>query len=131
MGACAPRRGDRLVDVDGPRLVTGVGYKAWKALERRHAKRLRGKRLWRPDFSDSIPDGENERETWDTKAYAVFSVVSMFVDCEKKYRDFTGSRRFHLCLFSRRHPRAGDFVLVRADEYAADQAELAQLRGAM
>lgn len=89
-----------------------------------------GKRLWRPDYSDSIPDGENAAETWDTKAYAAFSVVSMFVECEKKYREFTGSRRFHLCLFSRRHPAAGDFVLVRARDYAADQSELLELRSA-
>jgi hypothetical protein len=100
----------------------------WKDLERRHARRMRGKRLWRPDFGESMPDGENEDETWDTKCYASFSVVEMFVQAEKKYRQFTGDRRFTLVLFSRKHPRAGDFVLVRADEYAADQEELEQRR---
>lgn len=105
-----------------------AGYAPWKALERRHAKRMRGRRLWRPDYSDSQPDGETGRETWDTKAYAAFSVVALFVECELKYRAFTGDRRFHLCLFSRRHPRAGDFVLVKAQDYADDQAELERLR---
>lgn len=90
----------------------------WKDLERRHAKRMKGVRLWRPDFSDSQPDGESTLEAWDTKAYAAFSVVALFIECEKKYREFTGKRNFHLCLFSRRHPRAGDFVLVRAARYA-------------
>lgn len=91
----------------------------WKALERRHPKRfLGGVRLWRKDFGDSEPDGEAPTEVWDTKCFATFSVVALFVECEKKYREFTGSRNFHLCLFSRRHPRAGDFVLVRAARYA-------------
>lgn len=91
----------------------------WKALERRHAKRMPGGvRLWRPDFSESQPDGEARTETWDTKCYERFSVVSLFVECEKKYRAFTGKRNFHLCLFSRDRPRAGDFVLVRAERYA-------------
>lgn len=90
----------------------------WKDLERRHAKRMGGERLWRPDFSDSAPDGESETDTWDTKAYASFSVIRLFVECEKKYRAFTGSRRFHLCLFDRSRPRAGDFVLLRASDFA-------------
>lgn len=93
-------------------------YAPWKALERRHAKRMGGERLWRPDFSDSQPDGQTDQHTWDTKAYASFSVIKLFVECEKKYREFTGSRRFHLCLFSRRHPKAGDFVLIPADYFA-------------
>jgi hypothetical protein len=92
--------------------------KPWKALERRHAKRMGGERLWRPDFGESAPDGESETEVWDTKCYQRFSVVEMFVVCERKYREWAGDRRFHLCLFSREHPRAGDFVLQRADVYA-------------
>lgn len=90
----------------------------WKNLERRHAKRMGGTRLWRPDFGESMPDGETERDTWDSKCYARFSVIGLFVECEKKYREFTGDRRFHLCLFDRSRPRAGDFVLLRADDFA-------------
>lgn len=105
------------------------GYSAWKALERRHAKRMRGERLWRPDFGDSAPDGESDTDIWDTKAYARFSIISLFVECEKKYREWAPGKRFHLCLFSRDRVRAGDFVLLRADEYAQDRAELERLRG--
>lgn len=90
----------------------------WKALERRHAKRLGGKRLWRPDFGESMPDGENDAETWDAKCYARFSVIGLFVAAEKKYRKFTGDRSFHLVLFDRSRRGAGDFVLVRAARYA-------------
>ena len=95
-----------------------MSYSAWKQLERRHAKRMEGERLWRPDFGDSIPDGESDTDTWDTKAYAKFSVVALYRECEKKYRDFTGSRRFHLVLFDRRFPKLGDLVLLPADEFA-------------
>jgi len=95
----------------------------WKALERRHAKRFPdGVRIWRQDFGEVKPDGECPTDTWDCKCYARFSVVEMYVKAEKKYREYnsigTTPRRFHLCLFSRQHPRAGDFVLVRANEYA-------------
>lgn len=96
-----------------------AGYSAWRTLERRHAKRMGGERLWRPDFGDSAPDGQTDRDVWDTKAYAKFSVVSLFVECEKKYREWAGGRRFHLCLFARDHHRAGDYVLLRADDFAA------------
>ena len=92
--------------------------KPWKALERRHAKRMGGQRLWRPDFGESAPDGESDTDVWDTKCYQRFSVIEMFRECEAKYRKFADGRRFHLCLFSRDHPRAGDFVLQRADVYA-------------
>lgn len=95
-----------------------MAYSAWKQLERRHAKRFwNGVRLWRPDFGDSAPDGECDTDVWDTKVRANFSVVGMFVECEAKYRKWAGERRFHLCLYSRKHPRAGDFVMVRADDY--------------
>jgi hypothetical protein len=92
--------------------------KPWKALERRHPKRFAGGvRLWRPDFSEELPDGESPTDVWDAKCYKRFSVVELFVRCERKYRAYTGSRRFHLVLFSRDHPRAGDFVLLRAGDY--------------
>ena len=90
----------------------------WKDLERRHAKRLGGERLWRQDFSEVAPDGQTESDVWDTKCFQRFSVVELFVRCEKKYRQFAQGRRFHLCLFSRDHPRAGDFVLARARDYS-------------
>jgi hypothetical protein len=92
--------------------------KPWKALERRHAKRMGGERLWRPDFGESAPDGESEHDVWDTKCYQRFSVIEMYRECEAKYRKFANGRRFTLVLFSRDHPRQGDFVLVRADDYA-------------
>jgi len=94
------------------------GYAPWKALERRHAKRMGGKRLWRPDFSESQPDGESETDVWDAKAYATFRVHTIFAECEKKYREFAAGRRFHLVLFSRKHPRLGDLVVLKADDYA-------------
>jgi hypothetical protein len=100
----------------------------WKALERRHAKRMRGERLWRQDFSEVAPDGENPDEIWDTKCFKRFSVVELFLRCESKYKAFANGRRFTLVLFSREHPKAGDFVLLRASDYAADQAALASLR---
>lgn len=89
---------------------------------------MRGERLWRPDYGDSAPDGQNESEVWDAKCFARHSVVSLFVECEKKYREWAGQRRFHLVLYSRDRPRAGDFVVVRADDYAADQHALAEMR---
>lgn len=103
-------------------------YKAWKALERRHAKRAGGKRLWRPDYGESLPDGENDREVWDCKAYARFSVITKFLEAQKKYKAYAAGRRFYLVLFSRANRRAGDFILLRAEDYAADQRELAELR---
>jgi len=90
----------------------------WKDLERRHAKRMRGERLWRPDFGDSMPDGQSDTDTWDAKCYARHAAVSLFVTAEKKYRTFTRGRRFHLVLFSRDRKAAGDFVLLRAADYA-------------
>lgn len=96
-----------------------MSYEPWKELERRHAKRMGGTRLWRPDFSDSQPDGENETEVWDCKCYSRFSVITLFLRAATKYRKYADGRRFHLCLFSRHNRGAGDFVLLRADDYAA------------
>lgn len=95
------------------------GYKGWKALERRHAKRVGGIRLWRPDFGESMPDGESERETWDAK-YSVNKValLSIFAVCEKKYRDFTGSRNFHMVFYSKTQSALGDIVACTAARYA-------------
>ena len=104
------------------------GYSAWKTFERRFAKLMGGERLWRPDYGDSAPDGESESHTWDCKAYQRHAAVTKFVECEAKYREFTGNRRFVLSLFAREHSKAGDFVVVRAKEYAADQELIARLR---
>lgn len=76
-----------------------------------------GTRIWRQDFGEVAPDGETSTDVWDTKCFARFSVVELFVRCERKYREFAQGRRFHLCLFSRDHPRAGDFVLLRANDF--------------
>lgn len=94
-----------------------ASYKPWKALERRHAKRLGGERLWRPDFGESMPDGQTDRDTWDCKALSRQRIVALFAECEKKYRDFTGSRRFHLCLFDPTRPRVGDLVVLSASDF--------------
>lgn len=96
-----------------------AAYKGWKELERRHAKRMKGKRLWRPDFGESMPDGENERETWDAK-YSVRPVklLSLFVECETKYREFTGSRNFHMVFYGSLTSKLGDIVACRASRYA-------------
>lgn len=105
-------------------------HQPWKDFERRFAKLMRGVRLWRPDYGDSIPDGESDTHAWDTKCYQRFSVVEMFVVNELKYRKYTGTRRFVLGLFSREHRGAGDFVLLRAKDYASDQEELETYREA-
>lgn len=104
-----------------------MSYKPWKELERRHAKRMGGVRLWRPDYGESAPDGECHTDVWDTKAYKRFSVIEMFLRCEKKYRKWAGDRRFHLCLYSRDHPRAGDFVVLRAADFDALRRKAGEL----
>lgn len=95
-----------------------MSYQPWKAFERRFAKLMRGDRLWRPDYGDSAPDGESATHTWDCKVRAAHACIEMFVVCEAKYRAHTGSRRFVLALYSRKHPKAGDFVLIPAKHYA-------------
>ena len=94
-----------------------MAYSPWKQLERRHAKRMKGDRLWRPDYGDSAPDGENATHVWDCKADAAHAAVTMFVVCEAKYKAFANGRHFHLCLFARNHPKAGDFIVIRADRH--------------
>ena len=103
-------------------------YKPWKELERRHAKRMGGERLWRPDFGDSAPDGQTAHDVWDAKAYATFRVHTIFHECFTRYREWAGDRRFHLVLFSRKNKHVGDLVVLRADDYAADRKELIELR---
>ena len=93
------------------------GKEPWKQLERRTAANLGGTRLWRPDFSDSIPDGESDLQTWDCKAYQAHKAVSMYVEAEFKYRRFTGARRFIMVLFARQQSRQGDFVVLRMRDY--------------
>ena len=90
----------------------------WKGLERRAAKFFNGVRLWRPDYSDSEPDGESSTHVWDAK-YKMHghAIVRLFLDCESKYRAFTNGRRFVLYLFNGDRPAQGDFVLVRAKDY--------------
>lgn len=95
-----------------------MAYSPWKQLERRHAKRMGGVRLWRPDYGDSAPDGECDTDVWDAKAYKTFRVHTIFEECFKKYREYAGSRRFHLVLFSRDKRHVGDLVVLRADDYA-------------
>lgn len=102
-----------------------MSYEPWKALERRHAKRMGGERLWRPDFGDSQPDGQTAHDVWDAKAYLKFRIHSIFEECERKYRTYTGERRFHLVLFCRERRSVGDLVVLRADDYA----ELVKLAG--
>lgn len=90
----------------------------WKDLERRHAKRFfDGKRILRgADFSQEAPDGESHSDCWDAKCRQSFAVLTTFRDSEKKYREYTGERRFHVVLHE--YAKEGDFVLIRADAYA-------------
>lgn len=94
-----------------------MSYAPWKALERRHAKRMKGERLWRPDFGESAPDGQTDKDVWDCKAYQRHSAITLFVEAERKYRKWAGGRRFHLCLFARENRGAGDFVVLRAKDF--------------
>ena len=99
--------------------MRGASYSPWKALERRHAKRMKGVRLWRPDFGDTAPDGENGTDVWDCKAYERHAVITLFLRAEAKYRAWADGRRFHLALFSRKNGKAGDFVVLRAKDFEA------------
>jgi hypothetical protein len=90
---------------------------AWKDFERRFAKKLKGRRLWRPDFSDSQPDGENGVFVWDTKCYQRHSTISLWVEAWRKYAGFGSGRPLLLGLFSREKPRAGDFVVIRLGDF--------------
>lgn len=95
-----------------------AGYKPWKEFERRHAKRLGGERLWRPDYGDSIPDGQNQQECWDCKALSRQRIVSLFRECRDKYREYAGERHFHLALFDPTQRSVGDLVVCTAERYA-------------
>lgn len=95
-----------------------MSYKPWKELERRHAKRMGGVRLWRPDFGESAPDGESEGDVWDCKALSKQAIVGLYQECEKKYRKYADGRRFHLCLFDPTRRGVGDLVVIPADLYA-------------
>lgn len=100
----------------------------WKDLERRHARRMGGQRLWRPDFGETLPDGESATDVWDAKCYKRFAIISLFAVAMRKYRRFTGDRRFHLVIFGREQRGAGDLVVLRADDYAADRRVVAAAR---
>lgn len=76
-----------------------------------------GERLWRPDYSDSQPDGHSEREVWDCKALSRQRIVSLFRECEQKYRAYTNGRSFHLALFDPTQARVGDLVVCKATRY--------------
>lgn len=78
---------------------------------------MNGVRLWRPDYGDSAPDGESATDTWDCKAYLAHAAITLFLRAEAKYKAYADGRRFHLCLFARKHPKAGDFVLLRASDF--------------
>ena len=88
---------------------------AWKDTERRHARRMGGERIWRQDFSEVAPDGESHYHTWDAKTYKRHAAVTLFKKAEKKYRKYTGKRRFHLLLHVKGYP--GDYVVIRAEDF--------------
>jgi hypothetical protein len=96
-----------------------VGKQSWKVLERYWAAVEGGVRLWRQDYSESIPDGENDRATWDTKCWKPLALPgwNLYWKCEQKYRDYSGDRHFKLVL---RPPAShrGALVLMHEDEYA-------------
>jgi hypothetical protein len=79
---------------------------------------MEGERLWRPDFSDQMPDGQSDVEVWDCKALSGQRIVTLFRTCEEKYREWTGKRNFHLCLFDPKQKSVGDLVVCRATRYA-------------
>ncbi len=89
----------------------------WKDLERRHAKRMGGERIWRQDFGEVAPDGETDTDIWDCKCYQSHAAITLFVQAWKKYAKYANGRRFHLCLFSRGWKSRGDFVLLRASDF--------------
>lgn len=93
-------------------------YKGWKELERRHAKRMGGVRLWRPDFGDSAPDGESEQEVWDCK-YTIhsFAIATLYAKCEAKYLKYANGRGFHLAIYAKATRSLGDLVVCRAERY--------------
>jgi hypothetical protein len=96
-----------------------MGYSGWKELERRHAKRVGGIRIWRQDYGESKPDGESDVETWDCK-YSINAVrlLTWFQECEAKYREYTGQRNFHMVFYGKKTRHLGDIVAVRADRFA-------------
>lgn len=79
---------------------------------------MHGERLWRPDFGDSQPDGQSLVEVWDCKALSRQRVVTLFKECEQKYRAYTGSRSFHLALFDPTQRAVGDLVVSTGERYA-------------
>lgn len=93
--------------------------KPWKDQERRHAKRMpQGERIWRQDFSEVAPDGENPTDIWDSKRLArLKGFVELFYECEKKYRSFGQGRRFHMVI-NYSESRRRDLVVVDAEHYA-------------
>ena len=76
-----------------------------------------GVRLWRPDFGESLPDGESPTDVWDSKRLKAMRIVTLFWECHAKYRGYASGRRFHLVVNSS-DSRRPDLVVVSADEYA-------------
>ena len=91
-------------------------YDRWKELERRTARKMGGKRLWRArDYSESVPDGETEEDVWDCKDRVSMAVLSWYRASEKKYRKHIDGRRFLLVLGDR--DGRGEYVLLKLDDY--------------
>ena len=87
--------------------------------------------MWRPDYGDSAPDGQSETDVWDCKAYQTHAAISHYVNAFNKYKEWAGDRRFHLALFSVTRRGAGDFVLLKADDFQDlldKERELAKLK---
>ena len=89
--------------------------KAWKDLERRHAKAMGTERIWRQDYGESKPDGETSTRTWDCKCRQGITAVTWFKRARRKYAKFSGDRVFHMVFHI--PGEQGDFVMVEAAEF--------------
>jgi hypothetical protein len=107
--------------------LSKAGYQRWKELERKAARKLGGKRLWRArDWSESVPDGETETDVWDCKDRVAMTCLSWYRSSERKYRRYIDGRRFLLILGDR--GGNGAYVLLPLEDYANLLGELESAR---
>jgi hypothetical protein len=91
-------------------------YRRWKELERRTARKMGGRRLWRArDYSESVPDGETGEDVWDCKDRVSMTALTWYRQAEAKYRPYVKGRRFLLVLCDTKG--RGEYVLLKLDDY--------------
>lgn len=77
-----------------------------------------GERIWRPDYSDVAPDGENPTDVWDSKRLKrLKGLVESYYTHKAKYLAYAAGRHFHMVL-NYSESRRPDLVLVEAERYA-------------